>query len=148
MASLIFPLQIGIIRSRFHYFTSKSRNSTISGFLKPWNPVFIRFILPKYFKKYMKNHGNILEKGYFPYLNFSEFQTFDIFRKDGHRTMMKIRRRTSWTSWIWDQYLRENMKWIVCKTKKLWNQWTTHKTKTLSNHETLKSRSQSTWKNQ
>ena len=33
----------------------------IFGFLKPWSPVFIHFIIPKYFKEYKKNHGDILE---------------------------------------------------------------------------------------
>ena len=37
-------------------------------------------------------------------------QMFDMFRKDGLRTMMNIRSRKSPKPWIWDQYLSENMK--------------------------------------
>ena len=51
----------------------------ITGFSNPWKPVFIHFIQQKDFKKYKKHDGNILETYYFPYLNFSETQKFDIF---------------------------------------------------------------------
>ena len=40
---------------------------------------------------------------------------FDISRKDGHRQMMKIRLTKSQKSWIWDQYLPENMTWFFQK---------------------------------
>ena len=43
-------------------------------------------------------------------LGFFELHNRGIFRKGGHRKMMKIRLKKSQKSWIWDQYLPENMK--------------------------------------
>jgi hypothetical protein len=37
----------------------------ISGFSKPWSPVFLAFIIPKYFKKYGKVYGDIFKTYYF-----------------------------------------------------------------------------------
>ena len=34
---------------------------------------------------------------------------FENVRKDGDRNMMKIRLTPSWKSWIWNQYLPENV---------------------------------------
>ena len=45
--------------------TSKPDIFMISGFSKPWSPVFIAFIIPKYFNKCQKVCGNIFKKIYF-----------------------------------------------------------------------------------
>ena len=43
---------------------------------------------------------------------FSEFWKFEKMKiEDGHRKVMKFRLEKSWKSWIWVQYLTENMKW-------------------------------------
>ena len=55
----------------------------IYGFSKPWNPVFIHFIIPKYFKKYKKHHGDILEKYYVHNSTFRKSKWLTIFEKTG-----------------------------------------------------------------
>ena len=81
----------------------------ISGFSKPWKPVFIHFIIPNASKN-VRSMGTSQKHIIFGNLRIMKNQLFDIFRKDGHRNMMKIRPRISGKSWIWDQYLSENMK--------------------------------------
>ena len=56
-----------------------------------------------------------------------ELHNFDSFRKDGRRTIPTFCLMESWKSWIWDQYLPENMKWVVGNmgSLKLWNFTTT-----------------------
>ena len=51
-----------------------------------------------------------------------EIEDFDHFRKDGQRKMMKACLIKSRKSWIWDQYLPENMKWKFGKFLKPRNQ--------------------------
>ena len=43
----------------------RAQNSMISGFLDPWEPVFMDVNIPKYFKRYKKSYGRIFEKCYF-----------------------------------------------------------------------------------
>ena len=49
---------------------------------------------------------------------------FEKFRKDGRRQIPTILLNRSWSSWIWDQYLPENMEWTFSQSLKLWNQET------------------------
>ena len=60
------------------------------------------------------------------------------------RTILKIRLTKCWTSWIWDQYLPENMKWNFGNmgSLKLGN----FETKKPRSQETLKPRNQTTSK--
>ena len=44
-------------------------------------------------------------------LKMLKIKNVDNFQKDGHRTIMKTRLIKSRKSWIWDQYLPENMRW-------------------------------------
>ena len=55
---------------------------------------------------------------------FSKIGTFEHVGHDGRegRTILKIRLINSWKSWIWEQYLATNMKWI-CESLKLWKRW-------------------------
>ena len=108
---MIFLLQFGIIKSRFHYL--RRQNLTFWWFLdfrNPGSPYLFILLYKRYFNKYKETYGNIL-KTYFPYLNFSETHNFGIFRKDGHRKMMKIRVKKSQKSWICIAYLSKTMKW-------------------------------------
>ena len=56
------------------------KKSMISGLSDPWNPVLIHFTLPKYFKKYMKNHGDLLET-YFPYLRLGNQKKWHLLKR-------------------------------------------------------------------
>ena len=77
---------------------SKCRNSMISGFSKPWNPAFIHFIIPKYFKIIQEKSWGYLRTILF-FISENLGNPFvDIFRKDGHRKTMKIRPRICWKS--------------------------------------------------
>ena len=63
-------------------------------------------------KKNQENPKNLVK--HIVVVKSRDFETpfrFDIFQEDGHRTMMKIRVTKSRESWIWDQYLPEN----ICK---------------------------------
>ena len=44
-------------------------------------------------------------------LGIWEIHKNDIFAKDGHREMMKMRLIQSQKSWMWDQYLSKNITW-------------------------------------
>ena len=74
--------------------------------------------------------------------------------KHGHREIMKSRLQVVWNSWIWDQYLPENMQWkcgnmgLICSNK-TWkdclNLWS-FETLKIWNSETKKQRNQGTKK--
>ena len=51
-------------------------------------------------------------------------QNFVGFGKDGRRTKTPIRSIRYWKSWIWEQYLPENMKWKLGTSLKPRNQVT------------------------
>ena len=69
---------------------------------------------------YLKNKKSlgIFSNMIFINLKVSEIHVFDIFREDGHREILPIRLIKSWKSWIWDQYLPENMEWQFGKISK------------------------------
>ena len=96
----------------------KPNISVISGFLDPWDPLFMDFNIQKYFIfKYMgtfSKHANL------------DFQHFVSFGKDRHRKMMKIRlikfpkyrcgsniyQKNMNGIWlIWYRYPLQNIKW-------------------------------------
>ena len=105
----------------------------ISGFSKPQNPRFIHFIIPKCFKQYKSDYGEILAqydfrksrnqtnwdllKVYVLFLDsplclleMSGISCFIKLYEDGHREMMKIPVNKCSTSWIWISYLSKSMK--------------------------------------
>ena len=109
----------------------------IPGFPKPWKPVFIHFIIPKFFKRFKKNlrtlckhiifvnmwitiFENVLKAlstvlffvRFFIYKIISHF--YIIFCEDEDRKMMPTPIIKSRKAWIWISYLSQNMKWKCC----------------------------------
>ena len=74
----------------------------------PPNQLSLFLETPEYLKNKEKPLGSF-NKYYVINLEILETYLFDNFRKGGHRKM-KIRLTKSWKSWMWDQYLPENMK--------------------------------------
>ena len=73
-------------------------------------PRIFSFHYTKILQTIQENRGGILEN-ILPYLNYSKIQNFDMFWKDGHRQMMKVRPQISWKSWICISYLSKDMRW-------------------------------------
>ena len=72
---------------------------------KPQNQLFLSLETPGYLKRIKKIPWNIFETITFVNIGILENQHFDIFRKNGHRQMMKIRVKESPKSWICISYL-------------------------------------------
>ena len=71
----------------------KPHNSLTSGFVDPWEPLFMDLNIPNYFKQYKKNVGTFQECIIFENLEFgeiTEFEIIDPIRKRRARKMMKI----------------------------------------------------------
>ena len=98
-------------------------------------------------KTKQENPWNVFKHIIFTNIKISEIENVVIFRKDGHRQILESRLRNSWTSWIWDQYLPESMKWKIGKFCKPINHETKHReTKKPRNQETKRPRDQETKK--
>ena len=72
------------------------------------NRLYLSWETPEYLKQFKAIIGIFSEHIIFANLECLEIHIFVNFGKGGHRQMMKSRLKTSWKSWIWDQYLPEN----------------------------------------
>ena len=63
--------------------TSKRRNSMISGFSNPWNPVFIHLIILKILQNIQEDHGGILENIIFHIWELWKSKIVTFFEKTG-----------------------------------------------------------------
>ena len=73
----------------------------------------------------------VFEQNHFIHLHILESYNFQSCGQDGRRQIPTTRLINSWKSWIWDQYLPENMKWKFGKSLELWNQETLKPTESL-----------------
>ena len=104
----------------------KPSMSMISGFLNPWNPVFIDLNTLKIFRN-IRKYGNMFEniicvhlrivfwkflKSHVPFciLDMSSTSLFYQICEDGDREMMKLGWIKSPKSWIWISYLSKKLK--------------------------------------
>ena len=78
----------------------------------PQNQLFLSLETLGHLTKFKKNPKHFQTISFIN-LGIWKLHLFDIFRNDGHRQMMKIRVTTSPNSWIWDQYLPENIERFV-----------------------------------
>ena len=69
-------------------------------------------------------------------LRIAEIEIFEIVGKAGTEKKPTIRLINSWKSWIWDQFLPENMKWKCGNTGRIYFQ--EHEMDYFWNFETLK----------
>ena len=72
---------------------------------------FLSLATPGHLNKIKKKPWNCFYMYYFINVEFGETQHVDIFRKDGHRKLMKVRLMESPKSWICISYLSKIMKW-------------------------------------